>query len=98
MSAVLKPAVLKPNVDYVIADLSLAAWGRKELNIAQTAVLVETLQALGAQVRWAWARSRRLHRPTPLGRGLRDGFRHAGIAGQLSAPTLQTTEPNSRSR
>jgi len=86
MSAVLKPAVLKPNVDYVIADLSLAAWGRKELNIAQTempglmaireefsksqplkgaritgslhmtiqtAVLIETLQALGAQVRWA---------------------------------------------
>src|SRR5450830_1117921 len=86
MSAVLKPAVLKPNVDYVIADLSLAAWGRKEMNIAQTempglmaireefaksqplkgaritgslhmtiqtAVLVETLQALGAQVRWA---------------------------------------------
>jgi adenosylhomocysteinase len=72
--------------DYHIADLSLADWGRKELNIAetempglmaireefakdqplkgaritgslhmtiQTAVLVETLQALGAQVRWA---------------------------------------------
>ncbi|MFM2065378.1 MAG: hypothetical protein RLZZ584_287 [Pseudomonadota bacterium] len=72
--------------DYHVADLSLAAWGRKELNIAetempglmairqeyaasqplkgaritgslhmtiQTAVLVETLQALGAQVRWA---------------------------------------------
>jgi adenosylhomocysteinase len=72
--------------DYAIADLSLAAWGRKELNIAetempglmsireefakaqplkgaritgslhmtiQTAVLVETLQALGAEVRWA---------------------------------------------
>jgi adenosylhomocysteinase len=72
--------------DFVIADIGLAAWGRKELNIAetempgmmaireefakdqplkgaritgslhmtiQTAVLVETLQALGAQVRWA---------------------------------------------
>jgi len=83
--AVAKPAA---NVfaDYAIADLSLAAWGRKELNIAetempglmsireefakaqplkgaritgslhmtiQTAVLVETLQALGAGVRWA---------------------------------------------
>ena len=69
-----------------IADLSLADWGRKEINIAegempalmaireelaasqplkgarvtgslpmtiQTAVLVETLQALGAEVRWA---------------------------------------------
>ena len=83
MSAVLKPI---KNQDYEIADLSLAAWGRKELRIAetempglmsireefaksqplkgaritgslhmtiQTGVLVETLQALGAQVRWA---------------------------------------------
>ena len=83
MSAVLKPI---KNQDYVIADLSLAPWGRKELNIAQTempglmaireefakaqplkgaritgslhmtiqtGVLVETLQALGADVRWA---------------------------------------------
>ncbi|MCS6995678.1 MAG: adenosylhomocysteinase [Casimicrobiaceae bacterium] len=72
--------------DYVIADLALADWGRKEIAIAesempalmaireefaaqqplkgariagslhmtiQTAVLIETLQALGAQVRWA---------------------------------------------
>jgi len=83
MSAVLTQI---QNQDYQIADLSLAAWGRKELNIAQTempglmaireeyaksqplkgaritgslhmtiqtGVLVETLQALGAQVRWA---------------------------------------------
>ena len=83
MSAVLKPI---NNQDYVVADLGLAAWGRKELAIAetempglmairqeyaqaqplkgaritgslhmtiQTGVLVETLQALGAQVRWA---------------------------------------------
>ncbi len=83
MNAVLKPI---KNQDYEIADLSLAAWGRKELTIAQTempglmaireefaksqplkgaritgslhmtiqtGVLVETLQALGAQVRWA---------------------------------------------
>ncbi|MEY3047622.1 MAG: adenosylhomocysteinase [Burkholderiaceae bacterium] len=83
MSAVLKP---KANPDYVIADLSLAGWGRKEIAIAetempglmairkeyaeqqplkgarvtgslhmtiQTAVLIETLTALGAQVRWA---------------------------------------------
>ncbi len=82
-----KPAAkaLKP-VDSAIADIKLADWGRKELNIAesempalmairkeyakskplkgarvtgslhmtiQTAVLVETLQALGAEVRWA---------------------------------------------
>jgi len=79
-------AVLKSTNDYVIADLSLAAWGRKEMRIAetempglmaireefaktqplkgarvtgslhmtiQTAVLIETLQALGADVRWA---------------------------------------------
>lgn len=72
--------------DYVIADLSLAEWGRKELKIAesempglmairekyaaeqplkgariagslhmtiQTAMLIETLTALGAEVRWA---------------------------------------------
>jgi adenosylhomocysteinase len=83
MSAVLKPASTQ---DYVVADLSLADWGRKEMRIAetempglmaireefsatqplrgaritgslhmtiQTAVLIETLQALGAQVRWA---------------------------------------------
>ncbi|MFM1908719.1 MAG: hypothetical protein RLZZ591_2396 [Pseudomonadota bacterium] len=84
MNAVLKPVSSAP--DYVIADLGLAAWGRKELNIAQTempglmaireefaaaqplkgaritgslhmtiqtGVLIETLQALGADVRWA---------------------------------------------
>ena len=33
MSAVLKPI---KNQDYEIADLSLAAWGRKELSIAET--------------------------------------------------------------
>jgi len=75
-----------PEQDYVIADISLAAWGRKEIVIAetempglmatraeyavrqplkgariagslhmtiQTAVLIETLKALGADVRWA---------------------------------------------
>ncbi|MFD9901794.1 adenosylhomocysteinase [Mesorhizobium sp. NPDC059025] len=72
--------------DYVIADISLAGWGRKEIEIAetempglmacreefgekkplkgaritgslhmtiQTAVLIETLKALGAEIRWA---------------------------------------------
>ncbi|MCP4386212.1 MAG: adenosylhomocysteinase, partial [Hyphomicrobiales bacterium] len=72
--------------DYVVKDISLADWGRKEISIAetempglmatreeygpslplrgariagslhmtiQTAVLIETLQALGAEVRWA---------------------------------------------
>ena len=83
MNAVLKPVT---TTDFHVADLSLAAWGRKEIKIAetempglmaireefaavqplkgarvtgslhmtiQTAVLVETLQALGADVRWA---------------------------------------------
>ena len=88
MNAVLKPTLtaVAPFSDYAIADLSLAAWGRKEIKVAetempglmamrtefaaaqplkgaritgsihmtiQTAVLVETLQALGADVRWA---------------------------------------------
>src|SRR5262245_54459019 len=72
--------------DYKVADLSLADWGRKEIEIAetempglmacreefgekqplkgaritgslhmtiQTAVLIETLKALGAEIRWA---------------------------------------------
>src|ERR687891_157593 len=72
--------------DFRVADLSLASWGRKEIELAehempglmavraeygdsrplagaritgslhmtvQTAVLIETLTALGAQVRWA---------------------------------------------
>ena len=74
------------STDYIVADLSLADWGRKELSIAetempglmalreeygaakplagarvagclhmtiQTAVLIETLVALGADVRWS---------------------------------------------
>jgi len=85
MSAVLKPTQ-KSSADYVVADLGLAEWGRKEIRIAetempglmaireeyasaqplrgaritgslhmtiQTAVLIETLQSLGATVRWA---------------------------------------------
>ena len=79
-------AVTERFTDFKVADLALAAWGRKEIAIAetempglmairaefaqsqplkdaritgslhmtiQTAVLIETLQALGAQVRWA---------------------------------------------
>ncbi len=78
---------MEPHVaDYIVKDISLAPWGRKEIDIAetempglmavraeygpaqplkgakiagslhmtiQTAVLIETLQALGAKVRWA---------------------------------------------
>ncbi|MCO6056374.1 adenosylhomocysteinase [Pseudomonas sp. MOB-449] len=83
MSAVMTPADF---TDYKVADISLAAWGRRELIIAesempalmalrrkyagqqplkgakilgcihmtiQTGVLIETLTALGAEVRWS---------------------------------------------
>jgi adenosylhomocysteinase len=83
MSATVKSTM---HQDHVVTDLSLADWGRKEIQIAetempglmairdeyaslqplrgaritgslhmtiQTAVLIETLQALGAEVRWA---------------------------------------------
>ncbi len=79
-------AVANGFTDYIVADMSLASWGRKELAIAeiempglmairneyaasqplkgaritgslhmtiQTGVLIETLTALGAEVRWA---------------------------------------------
>src|SRR5271156_1692117 len=79
-------AAIKPQSDYLIKDLSLQDWGRKEINIAetempglmavreeygkqqplkgariagclhmtiQTAVLIETLVALGAEVKWS---------------------------------------------
>ena len=82
MSAVVNPKF----TDYKVADIGLAAWGRKEIEIAetempglmalreefgaqqplkgarisgslhmtiQTAVLIETLAALGAEIRWA---------------------------------------------
>src|SRR5437016_6975558 len=83
--APMKAAAGTDKPDYVVADLSLADWGRKEIAIAehempglmairrkyapslplkgakiagslhmtiQTAVLIETLQALGAEIRW----------------------------------------------
>src|SRR5262249_22625623 len=89
MATATKKAPAQPSKaapEYVVADLSLADWGRKEIAIAehempglmalrkkyapgqplkgarvagsmhmtiQTAVLIETLQALGADIRWA---------------------------------------------
>ncbi|MBM3619044.1 MAG: adenosylhomocysteinase, partial [Alphaproteobacteria bacterium] len=80
------PLAAENEVDYKVADISLAKWGRKEINLAetempglialreefgiqqplkgariagslhmttQTAVLIETLTALGAEVRWS---------------------------------------------
>src|SRR4051795_2323678 len=87
MTATAKAAKAAPTPhDYVVKDIGLASWGRKEIDIAetempglmstreeygarqplkgarvagslhmtiQTAVLIETLKALGADVRWA---------------------------------------------
>jgi adenosylhomocysteinase len=86
MSTATKPKSHADQHDYVVKDISLADWGRKEMAIAevempglmatreeygpqqplrgakiagslhmtiQTAVLIETLKALGADVRWA---------------------------------------------
>jgi adenosylhomocysteinase len=86
MTTTLPPASAKGTLEYKVADLSLAEWGRKEILLAeqempglmavrqelagkqplqgqritgslhmtiQTAVLAETLKALGAEVRWA---------------------------------------------
>ena len=86
MNATVTSAPSNTSQDFLIADISLADWGRKEIQIAetempglmaireefaasqplkgaritgslhmtiQTAVLIETLNALGAQVRWA---------------------------------------------
>ncbi|MGB6056425.1 MAG: adenosylhomocysteinase [Burkholderiaceae bacterium] len=85
MSAVISSSPTRSN-DFLVADLNLADWGRKEIRIAetempglmaireefaasqplkgariagslhmtiQTAVLIQTLEALGAEVRWA---------------------------------------------
>src|SRR6187200_1401584 len=86
MAAVKKPRASAANNDYLVKDIGLADFGRKEIELAelempglmstrkeygakqplkgaritgslhmtiQTAVLIETLQALGAKVRWA---------------------------------------------
>jgi adenosylhomocysteinase len=86
MNAVISKSTSLDSQDFLVADLSLADWGRKEIRIAetempglmaireefaasqplkgaritgslhmtiQTAVLIQTLEALGAQVRWA---------------------------------------------
>ncbi len=102
--------------DYVVKDISLAAWGRNEISLAetempglmatreeygpqqplrgariagslhmtiQTAVLIETLTALGADVRWASCNiySTQDHAAAAIARG-----RHAGLRGQGREP------------
>jgi adenosylhomocysteinase len=85
MTATMNPAAARGTLEYRVADLGLAEWGRKEIVLAeqempglmalrqeyagqqplrgqritgslhmtiQTAVLIETLRALGADVRW----------------------------------------------
>ena len=106
--------------DYVVKDISLAAWGRKEISLAetempglmatreeygptqplrgariagslhmtiQTAVLIETLKALGADVRWASCNiySTQDHAAAAIAAG-----RHAGVRGQGREPRPTT--------
>src|ERR1700752_2787383 len=87
MAAVKKPRAIAANNDYLVKDIGLADFGRKEIELAefempglmstraeygpkqplkgaritgslhmtiQTAVLIETLQALGADIRWVF--------------------------------------------
>src|SRR5271155_4165303 len=98
-----------PTADYVVKDIGLAEWGRKEISIAetempglmatreeygprqvlkgariagslhmtiQTAVLIETLTALGADVRWASCNiySTQDHAAAAIAAGGRPGF------------------------
>ena len=100
MTTTIDPAAATDSSDFKVADLSLAEFGRKEIELAeiempglmalrerygatkpltgaritgslhmtiQTAVLIETLVALGAEVRWASATSspRRITLPPP---------------------------------
>src|SRR5271168_651581 len=55
MSTAIKPKTHTSAADYVVKDIGLAEWGRKEIAIAETDMpgLMETLTALGADVRWA---------------------------------------------
>ena len=100
-------------MDYVVKDIALAEYGRKELDIAetempglmalreefgatqplkgariagslhmtiQTAVLIETLTALGADVRWASCNifSTQDHAAAAIAAGRHAGLRHQG--------------------
>jgi hypothetical protein len=106
-------AVDEHSGDYVVADISLADYGRKEIDIAetempglmaareefgpkqvlkgarisgslhmtiQTAVLIETLEALGADVRWASCNifSTQDHAAAAIAAGGTPGLRHQG--------------------
>ena len=109
MTTTIDPSTALEFSDFKVADLTLADFGRKEIELAehempglmalrerygvkqpltgaritgslhmtiQTAVLIETLVALGAQVRWA-SLQHLLH-PGPRRRGHR-GRRHPGV-------------------
>jgi adenosylhomocysteinase len=106
-------AAVKQDPDFLVKDLSLAVWGRKEIAIAetempglmairheyaassplrgaritgslhmtiQTAVLIETLNALGAQVRWASCNiySTQDHAAAAIAKGGTPVFAHKG--------------------
>ena len=114
--------------DYVVKDIALAEWGRKEISIAetempglmatreeygpkqplrgariagslhmtiQTAVLIETLTALGADVRWA---SCNIYSTQDHAAAAIAASRHAGVRGQGREPRRTTgTTPTASS-
>ena len=121
-------AAMKASADFLVKDLGLADWGRKEIKIAetempglmairheyaaeqplrgarisgslhmtiQTAVLIETLKALGAQVRWASCNiySTQDHAAAAIAaggtRGVRGQGRNAARVLGLHAPHLR---------
>ena len=116
-------AAAKPAADYVVKDIGLAEWGRKEIAIAetempglmatreefgptqplrgaricgslhmtiQTAVLIETLKALGADVRWASCNiySTQDHAAAAIAAGGTPVF---AVKGETPGPTTGTT-------
>ena len=122
MNAVLKPQATAP---YIVADLSLAAWGRSEIAhrrdrdarpdgdprgvrqaqplkgaritgslhmTIQTAVLIETLKALGAEVRWASCNifSTQDHAAAAIADGRHPGVRRTRASRSRSTGTTPT--------
>jgi adenosylhomocysteinase len=106
----------RPATDFIVKDISLAGYGRKEINMAedempglmatraefgpsqplkgarvagclhmtiQTAVLIETLTALGADVRWS---SCNIFSTQDHAAAADRGGRHAGLRGQGRDP------------
>ena len=117
--------------DYKVADIALAGYGRKEIDIAetempglmacreefgekkplkgarisgslhmtiQTAVLIETLRALGAEVRWASCNifSTQDHAAAAIAEARRSGLRRQGREPSRSTGAIPTGSSSGR--